>query len=170
MKSGTAATGADSLPPLPRPDIPVGELILDPIDEPYYSKRTVEQVRNMAIAPYAERIRQLERELATFKGEHATQLATKSIDTDEFRSMMVDYRGAGTRESARRVLKLIIAYIDGRTAGPVVPNGHFLVGPGTVQVNDGFEQFTKKQINAAKRLGSLLYHATAPSQPKERDA
>jgi DNA segregation ATPase FtsK/SpoIIIE-like protein len=71
-----------------------------------------------AIAPYAERIRVLERDLAERK--------TTSIDTPEFRSLADSYAdaehgiamgfGEAVKDRDERLVKLI-AYIDGRTAG-----------------------------------------------------
>lgn len=73
--------------------------------EPLYTAKQVEQVV----------------ELATFKGEHATQLATKSIDTGEFRELLQEYWKCMGSRSAEKVTARIIAYIDGRTAGPAMP-------------------------------------------------
>jgi hypothetical protein len=84
-----------------------------------------------AIAPYAERIRQLERELATFKGELATQKPAKSIDTPEFRKLLADLvRRASYNISGKASPAALIAYIDGRTAGaaPAVVEAEPAVG------------------------------------------
>jgi hypothetical protein len=119
------------------------------------------------------RVKTLERELeqarAAFIGsENARKDAERargtvqSIDTPEFRALADKWQLCLTTD-IERVYAELVAYIDGRSAGTAIPAGHFLVGAGTVQVNGGFEQFTKKQISAAQRLGSLLYHAAAPT-------
>jgi hypothetical protein len=69
-------------------------------------------VRN-AIAPYAERIRQLERELAERK--------TASIDTPMLRQLMVDYRRAESLGEQHMRMQEVFAYIDGRTGGTAPP-------------------------------------------------
>jgi hypothetical protein len=71
---------------------------------------TVEQVQSI-VAPYAERIRQLERELA------AKQPA-QSIDSPEFQALVEAWRNEpyGTRRFLT-AWDSLIAYIDGRTAG-----------------------------------------------------
>jgi hypothetical protein len=81
----------------------------------------IEYARN-AVAPYAERIRQLERELAERK--------TASIDSPEFRALLRAHakaseerfsRGDQKAVQAERVTRdSLIAYIDGRTAGAAV--------------------------------------------------
>jgi hypothetical protein len=74
------------------------------------------------IAPYAERIRVLERELAERK--------TASIDTAEFRNLLGDMLDAyrkelqgGPQRPYEKARAKFVAYIDGRTAGaaPEVP-------------------------------------------------
>jgi hypothetical protein len=70
-------------------------------------------------APYAERIRVLERELATLKGEHATLRPAQSIGDDEqFRKLFFAAKHASWNFDERTPeLNALIAYIDGRTAG-----------------------------------------------------
>jgi hypothetical protein len=66
---------------------------------------TVEQVQSI-VAPYAERIRQLERELAERK--------TASIDTPEFRKLL---HAMGASIGIPYHYNRLIAYIDGRATG-----------------------------------------------------
>jgi hypothetical protein len=79
---------------------------------------------------YAERIRQLERELATFKGKHATQLATKSIESFEFGALLgkviIASEEMDDDSAYKEARAALIAYIDARTAG-AAPEGWKLV-------------------------------------------
>jgi hypothetical protein len=77
-----------------------------------YTAEQVRQAQLDAIAPYAERIRQLERELAERK--------TASIgDDSEFIRRLHSYRDAPTEARSLQERFKLIAYIDGRTAGAV---------------------------------------------------
>jgi hypothetical protein len=93
---------------LPAPDVYYDGL-------PYYTKATVERI----VAPYAERIRQLERELAERK--------TASIGDDpEFHGRLDRWHFLVSRPAKQKALASLIAYIDGRTAG-AAPAGWKLV-------------------------------------------
>jgi hypothetical protein len=86
------------LPPLPMTKAQYGldhTLSFSAIDMRNYGRE--------AIAPYAERIRQLERELAERK--------TASIDTPEFRNLLLDY-SFGNYEDDTDVAAALITYID----------------------------------------------------------
>jgi hypothetical protein len=105
---------------------------------------TVEQVQSI-IAPYAARIRQLERELAERK--------TGSIDTPEFRELLG--RVQGWRDGAPimspdspvgRASRQLIAYIDGRTVGGAPEGWHIERGDDVIRVskeNEGFATLRK---------------------------
>jgi hypothetical protein len=84
-------------------------------------KDTTYAIVNTAIAPYAERIAHLERELAERK--------PVSIDTPEFRELLIllfDAHDDGSDEEYQSARSNFIAYIDGRTAG-TAPEGYVLV-------------------------------------------
>jgi hypothetical protein len=133
-KSENSAPIVEELPALPMTKAQYGldnTLSFSAIDMRNYARE--------AIAPYAERIRQLERELAelraaweaeaklgeAYKGiawNGARELAerkTASIGEDgEFQDLVGDvYRAGSYNESIEKPLNVLIAYIDGRTAG-----------------------------------------------------
>jgi hypothetical protein len=95
---------------------------------PLYTVEQYRQGQRDAIVPYAERIRQLERDLAERK--------TASIDSPEFQSKIGNWSGAAhscdeyTRTvGARQAWTALIAHIDGRTAG-VAPELYTCIGKG----------------------------------------
>jgi hypothetical protein len=105
-------------------------------------------------APYAERIRQLERELAERK--------PASIDTPEFRKLMAEHWKANGSVSAKRAFQAVIAYIDGRTAG-TAPEIYTCIGKGGeyehvgVAAGAGVTRGNLVHVYRDKTSGNLFY-------------
>jgi hypothetical protein len=83
---------------------------------------TAIKLAQWAVAPYAERIRQLERELAERASSPEIPDGSQSIgDEPEFERLLAEYVKAldSNLETYATAKRALIAYIDGRTTGAV---------------------------------------------------
>jgi hypothetical protein len=124
--SAPMGTNGEAIPLPPLPD----EVFLCDPDVYGYTDIELRQAQQDAIAPFAERIRHLERELeqarAAFIGSENARKdaerargAVQSIGDDStFEDLAGDvYRAGSYNESIEKPMNALIAYIDGRTAG-----------------------------------------------------
>jgi hypothetical protein len=144
-RADPAAPMGQELPPLPssldtvRVYLRAEVEFLTPGDE-YFTDDQMRDYAGQAIAPYAERIRHLERELDQARGAYqgcarSLEIANKaeaaflesgtravSIDTPEFRALV----GKVAYGNHHEAIPALIAYIDGRPAG-TAPEGWKMV-------------------------------------------
>jgi hypothetical protein len=112
------------------------------------------------VAPYAERIRQLERELA----ERKTASIGKDVQFVSLLDIWCTEVRIGDRVSQREAWAKFIAYIDGRTAGVAIPEHrnifeHKRVGDFTVQLS----------FKSARAAGAFVEAIAAPSPQQGKE-
>jgi hypothetical protein len=97
---------------------------------PLYTAEQVRQAQLDAIAPYAERIRVLERANSSNSSSSCAQQQAQSIDSPEFRKLFFAAKHAPWNfDGSTPELAALIAYIDGRAAG-AAPELYTCIGKG----------------------------------------